>query len=76
MKSVHPVTVGRIVLYQAAPGKVLPAIIVNALENTSYENSEVNLKVFCDGETDQWVSTVPHDQVEKQTDTWHWPDKK
>lgn len=54
----------------------LPAIIVNTWEHTSYENDEVNLKVFTDGSNDIWPTSIPHDQETKAPGTWHWPEIK
>ncbi len=51
---------------------VLPAIVVKTWENTSYENDEINLKVFTDGDTDAWVTSVPYSET-KEPRTWHWP---
>lgn len=53
---------------------VLPAIVVRTWENTSYENDEVNLKVFNDGEKDLWETSVPYSK-EKEPRTWHWPER-
>lgn len=88
MKSSKPYSIGRIVQYvctdadkeaQRGAGNVtdvLPAVIVRVLEYTSYENDEVNLKVFCDGMGDLWRTLVPHDQETKAPGTWHWPEIK
>lgn len=42
------ITEGRIVLFVMFDGSIRPAIIVNALKETSHENGEVNLTVFTD----------------------------
>jgi hypothetical protein len=86
MRSNKPVAVGRIVMYVptdedlaiAAGNKTdrLPAVVVKTWEDTSYENDEINLKVFTDGPVDLWRTSVPYDQSDKQPGTWHWPEIK
>lgn len=55
----------------------LPAIIVNAWEGNEFyqEEGKVNLKVFTDGPTDQWCTSVAYDG-NKAPGTWHWPEIK
>jgi hypothetical protein len=81
-KSSKPYSIGRIVMYVPEgshtpeahnSAKVLPAIIVRTWEETSYENDEVNLKVFTDGPTDTWRTSVPYSET-KEPGTWHWPE--
>lgn len=87
MKSPKPYSVGRIVLYvpelqqgtdqpRAYHGNAtspLPAIIVRTWEGTSYENDEVNLKIFADAPEDAWHTSVPYSEG-KEPGTWHWPE--
>lgn len=83
-KSARPYSAGRIVMFcpneYDAQGTnngttVVPAIIVRTWENTTYENDEVNLKVFTDGETDVWRTSIPYSEG-KEPGTWHWPEIK
>lgn len=86
MKSPKPYSTGRIVMYvphlndvtetKGNMATVYPAIIVATWEHTSYENDEVNLKVFTDGPVDIWRTSIPHDQETKAPGTWHWPEIK
>lgn len=80
MKSEVKPTAGRIVVYvwpeeekQNNNGaETSPAIIVRTWEETSYENDECNLKVFADGASDVWATSVPYSEG-KEPRTWHWP---
>ena len=49
-----------------------PAVIVNTLEDTSYEDSEVNLKVLNDAVENTWMTSVPYSEG-MEHGTWHWP---
>jgi hypothetical protein len=79
--SVKP-TVGRVVMFVPEPlskeaynfAGVVPAIIVRTWENTTYENDEVNLKIFCDGPETTWKTSVPYDP-DKKPHSWHWPER-
>lgn len=53
----------------------LPAIIVRTWEETSYQNDEVNLKVFTDAGHNAWRTSVPYSEG-KEPNTWHWPEVK
>jgi hypothetical protein len=85
MKSPKPYSAGRIVMYVPTDKdasviignitKILPAIIVRTWEETSYENDEINLKVFTDGQNNLWRTSVPYDE-NKAPGTWHWPEIK
>jgi hypothetical protein len=87
MKSPRPYSAGRIVMYVLSPlhqlynignnTSPLPAIIVNAWEGNEIYQGEgkVNLKVFTDGPTDEWATSVPYSE-EKTPGTWHWPEIK
>lgn len=81
MKSEIKPIIGRIVIY-VMPNEVeiqrnngsfeAPAVIVNTLENTSYQDSEVNLKVLTDSIEDCWATSVPYSTT-AAPGTWHWP---
>ena len=76
-------SVGRIVMFVPKEddvhakhngAEILPAVVVRTWEHTSYENDEINLKVFTDGLNDVWRTSVPYDS-EKSPGTWHWPER-
>ena len=79
-KSAVKPTIGRVVIYVWPEEEikknnftpVSPAVIVNTFEHTSYENSEVNLKVLSDGVNNVWATSVPYSET-KEPSTWHWP---
>lgn len=77
-------SIGRIVAYvpqehdyqaKSNGAKEVPAIIVRTWEeNDNYQNDEVNLRVFTDGEETLWRTSVPYD-ADGAPGTWHWPTK-
>ncbi len=77
-------TVGRIVMYAAEAGTpeannhssspaIVPAIVVRTW-GEDY-GSAINLKIFTDGPTDTWRTSVRYDE-NKAPNTWHWPEIK
>jgi len=83
MESAVKPTIGRTVIFVWPVDKRVlhnnnaeesPAVIVRTWENSSYENSEVNLKVLADGPNDEWVTSVPYSET-NEPGTWHWPAK-
>ena len=77
-------SVGRIVMYVPPEGdvperhngaEILPAIVVRTWPDSSYQNDEINLKVFTDGDSDTWRTSVPHSS-DKEPNSWHWPEIK
>lgn len=74
-------TIGRIVIYNTTEEDrkemmlnpscneqtKLPAMIVAVWSDTC-----VNLKVFCDGDKDMWVTSAVQGKDERE---WNWPDK-
>ncbi len=77
-KAKNGITEGRIVLYTIAPGKVRPAIIVEAWKNSAYLQGEVNLQVFTDFANDglnpvEWKTSVPY-SADGVPGTWSWTD--
>lgn len=88
MKSPKSYSIGRTVIYVPKNEDVprsLPetyngatecaAVIVATWEHTGYQNSEVNLKVICDGPGEAWRTSVPYDE-NGAPGTWHWPPLK
>jgi len=75
-------SIGRVVIYVPVENSVetsnyakeVPAIVVRTWENTSYENTEVNLRVLTDGPEVTWQTSVPYSET-NEPGTWHWPVK-
>ena len=74
------VTVGRIVHYVIETGRHLPAIVTD-VHNDGTEGYRVNLFIFWDPAIPRQynlkdgVIRCPHDEKDKQPDTWHWPER-
>ncbi len=81
-KSPQKPSIGRIVMYVPEPGSyesynsatLVPAIVLRPVEETCYDNDEVNLKVFVDGPETTWHTAVPYDP-DKSPRSWHWPER-
>lgn len=85
MKSPKPYSIGRTVIFVPNKHDVLaaqngatelPAVIVRTWEDASYENDEVNLRVFTDGDNNPlWRTSIPYSDS-KEPGSWHWPEIK
>jgi hypothetical protein len=71
-------SIGRIVHFVVKEGVHRPAVIVTS-QDINFDRQMIDVQVFVDPTSDNTIPfrrNTPHDEIQKQPGTWHWPERE